>query len=253
MLQMMFIGRDVFLSRLRLSYILVILLLILPICPYVARALDFSMSASHFGEVMEFWYQKPSPETLKSLLSAVNRAGLLRRPEKQLFFAAFFSRLLKSGQMRPTQLLEYCKGMGENCKRMASWSLHLAGMDAAAKNVIARKDANAVLLDQIKSTPPNLSAWEIGEPAIVDMYLAAFMADGNAWWLEKILDCALRDHDNFRDAMKRKTALAAAAALYEYGPRHPVILKALKDRIRSGKNDEVLNKLLEHAASSHKP
>lgn len=200
------------------------------------RAVDFGMKPAHFGSMMEFYYSRPQPEKLQPLLRTMVEKGLLDLPENRLMFAAFFGELMATQRLAPGKFLEIVKPLGKNARRLAAWALHFAGQDGASLLDAGDK----ILATQILATPPGLEAWPMSEPAAVFMFWAAFMASGERRWIEEIIKAAL-DSGNARQA--------AAASLYDFAPRHPIALDAVRERAlkASGDSKRILDIILNHA------
>lgn len=214
--------------------LLVFCLLILPANVF---ALNAGLGPGHYGEAMEFYYLRPKPELLAPMLRNFSERGILARGEKRMFVAAFLATLARQ---KTLDLSAFLPPRDQNQKLTLAWSLHLAGQDASG--LLA--DLPAAFANQIRNTPPDLHAWNPAwESSVLGMYWAAFMASGDAGWVNAIITAALA---------KPGTPMAekAAASLYDYAPGHELIQTALAERLQTatGSSRERLKLILEHAA-----
>lgn len=216
----------------------VFLFLIFCLCPFSGHGMEYSLGVGHYANVMEFWHQKPQPELLRPLLRTLTEKGQLAMPEKQMFLGAFFSRLLSRGELSWRDFAQYCAGLPASGKRACAWAAHLGGIPEQEMTRAGFLDGSEALFAvQLRKTPENLRAWTPREPAIIQMFWAAFMADGDSAWLEPVLACALGE--NCQPAASR----AAAASFWEYAPRHGEAADLLKARLARADSRE--RKLLE--------
>lgn len=204
-------------------------LLFIALACEVAPAAEFTLGSAHYANIVEFWYQKPDPDKLFPLLRTFNEKKLLDRPETQLFFGSFLSRLLGRGEIDKEELLIWTEPLGRTGARICLWAFHLANIPAAfteESGLLSR--SGEIFNSQVKKTPPDLAAWSMDEPAIVNMFWSAFMADGNIKWVERIIETALKLNKSGNDKSANTAAHAAAASLWQYAPRHQKVRQALQ-------------------------
>lgn len=223
-------------------------LLLISFClmPFTAHCMEYSLGVGHYADVMEFWHQKPQPRLLSPLLRTMAGKGQLDRPEKQMFFGAFLSRLLDRGEISWKDFAACCMPLPASGKRACAWAGHLGGIPEADIDRSGLLDeGDAVFMSQLRKTPADLRKWQPREPAIIQMLWGAFMADGDVGWLAPVLKCAL-DEDG-QSAVFR----AAAASFWQYAPRHAEVAALLKARLAGADARE--RKLLEAMLAGVKP
>lgn len=200
------------------------------------HALDISKTPRHYADEMEFFYQKPRPEIIPDLFRSFYRHGILADPEKRLFLAAFLAELARNGQVPLARLQNEAADLGKDAIHTVAWSLHLAQIPEESEILQQFLGEDAlVLLSQIKRTPAPLSAWQMREKAVLQMYWAAFMATGNNFYLDKIIDAALR-YGHLKACGQwggeaYQVGAAAASSLYELSRRHPKVRQRLEARL----------------------
>lgn len=210
-----------------------ILLGLLAFLPTSAYALNFSLQPVHYAEAMEFYYQHPNPEMLKPMLRSFKEAGWLGHAEKRLSIAAFLAELASCQRLNLRQLVNETANLGRDARLTLAWALHLAQADKAANSLENLLGANDMrFAGQIRKSPNILRQWNLAaEPSVLGMYWSAFMACGNLAYVDAIIECALNLR-NFEPARR------AAASLYEYEARHPLVEKRLRERLESASVNE---------------
>lgn len=209
------------------------LLLAAFLLPRTTAAMEYSLGAAHYANVMEFWQQKPQPELIQPLLRTLSEKGQLNRPERQMFLGAFLSRLLNRGTLAWGDFTAYCSPLPAPGKRACAWAAHLGGITAENLRQTGLLDgADAIFIGQLRKTPKNLRQWVVREPAIIQMLWAAFMADGDTSWLAPVLDSALAENS------PAAVAKAAAASFWQYAPRHEKVANMLRTRLASADSRE---------------
>ncbi|MBD5641719.1 MAG: translation initiation factor 2 [Desulfovibrio sp.] len=182
---------------------------------------------------MEFYYQHPNPELLKPLLRSFAEAGWLGHAEKRLSVAAFLAELAWHGQLDLARLARETADLGRDARLTLAWALHLANADNkkdSLENLLGAGDRR--FASHIRQSPAGIRQWNLAaEPSVLGMYWSAFMACGNLAYVDAILDCAL----NLRNF---ELARRAAASLYEYEARHPLVEKKLRDRLKNATVNE---------------
>lgn len=222
---------------------------------HAAPRLMLSKGLPHYAREMEYYYQKPRPEILKELLPVFSRNGALGKSENRLMLAAFLAELVRKNQIKPQMLVDEANSLGKDARHTVAWCIHLA-QTPGEKEYLGRllNAGEKYLLAQILHSPASLAAWNIRqEKSVLQMYWAAFMASGNSTWLERIIDLALqyaRSGDPGRHAdADFATGEAAAASLYDFAPRHPLVAQRLKSRLpaKSPGEQKMIFLILEHA------
>lgn len=212
-----------------------LLFLLVPAAPCLS--FNLSLGPAHYAEAMETYYTSPRPEIISPLLRSFAQAHLLANPNKRLFVAAFLSELIKKNCLDLPRLLKEARELGRDARLTVAWSLHLAGRDHSA--LLANEDAR--FADQIRKTPARLEAWDPAwESSVLGMYWAAFMASGSKSWIDRIIACALAT---------RSASNPAAASLYDYAPRHPLVAGQVEKRMAgaTGSEKEILHLILQAA------
>lgn len=201
------------------------------------------------ADIMEFWYQKPQPEKIKPMLQGMFANGILNLPENQMLFGAFFSRLLRQGQVKWIDLRGWLPANSPEARHMLAWAAHLSPLPAAELDDSLIGDDN-YFATQLHKFPADLRKWPVNEPAILNMFWGAFMADGNPEWLDKVIDRVFAVNQPVAQRNAIATAKAAASSLWKYTRRHPKVEARLRERAEksSGGDKALLEYLLTNAA-----
>lgn len=222
---------------------LALLLAAFAIAPALGAQLSLNMGPSHFGQEMEFYYAKPRAAMLPEMLKSFANAGVLDNAEKRMFVAAFLAALKQKNGVDLDALAR--KTQQPAALRTIAWAAHLADEKLGLKELgQILKPEDAPLAAQIIHSPTPLAAWEPNwEKSSLNMNWAAFMATGDNFWLDRVIDCAVGyAHSN-------KGAAACAASLYDYAPRHSAAaarIKEVQGKYRTVER-EVLQTILDHA------
>lgn len=225
--------------------------------PMPAAGLQLSKGLHHYSLEMEYYYQKPRPQLLKDILSAFYRSGALGKSENRMMVAAFLAQLVKKGRVKMDNLIKDALSLGRDARHTVAWCAHLS-QTSLEKKYLAQLlgPEDKYLKEQIGRTPAPLEAWSINsEKTVVQMYWAAFMASGETLWLDRIINLALRyarsgDPGRHPDA-DFAIGAEAAASLYDFAPRHPLVVKRLKGALpgKEGGEKKMINIILEHAGN----
>ncbi len=204
-----------------------------------AYAINLGMSAPHYAQQMEFYYQKPKPALIGPMLKNFCAQGILSHSENRLMLAAFLAQLARQGSINLTTLAN--AQSPDDLRHTVAWSIHLAGMSAEKEllsSLLGKKDRNLEL--QILGTPANLRGWlPPTEKSVVQMFLAAFMATGNPVWIDDIIAMAtrpVRPSAHYRQDINLRNY--AAATLYDYAQRHAAIRERVKKRLRNAGSEQ---------------
>lgn len=210
-----------------------------------AYGLNLTMPVDRYAESMEFYYQTPRPELITPLFRAFSEKGILANAEKRLFMAAFLAELIKKNDLSMLHLAGEARKLNDDAILTAAWAGRLSGHNGAILASLLNQCSPAAR-SQIEASPPNLSAWKPDwEKSVLNMYWGAFMATGNSFWLDAIIDTALA----WARDTHHPTGRQAAASLYDYAPAHPMIGERLRLRIGNANPAEkrMLETILEHA------
>lgn len=219
-----------------------LLALFLALSPAPALALNFSLSADHYFQALEFYYREPRPEIIEPMLRQFAASRQLANGEKRMFVAAFLSELVKNGSLSPEKLRNIAKAQGRDPRLTIAWTLRLSrppGWSRMLDEILKPEDAP--FRRQIENSPGNLADWNPAwEHSVLGMFFGAFMATGQTAWLGRIIDAT---------AGGGASANMAAASLYEYAPRHPPLVNLLKKRLENATPEQrkKLETILEHA------
>ena len=230
-------------------------LLLLAMClvpTHANGAVTLSKSLTHYARDMEFYYQKPRPETLAGILRTFDSQGTLSDNRKQLTLAAFFAQVLRSDHTARQYLLPMPDSIGRDGRRTMAWAVHLAQLpDETALMDHLLTNQESLLRAQIAKSPAPLTAWDIrSEKTVVQMFWTAFLAAGDTQLLDRIVETALRyahlqamGMQNTRDFA---VCSSAAASLYDMTPRHPIVRARLENLLPhySGPEAETLRTIL---------
>lgn len=193
-------------------------------------ALELGVNLRHYARDMEFYYAKPRPDSILPLLRKLSGAGALAAAENRLMLAAFLAALSREKKLNLPELIEKNLESSRDIKRTLAWSARLAALaneDEFLDALLGPGDD--ALRRQIKSSPQKLREWPLEEKSAILMRWGAFMAAGNAAPIDDIIRAALRGrrHNNY-----------AAASLFEYAPRHPLVANEIKRAIEKANPDE---------------
>lgn len=189
---------------------------------------------------------------LDDLLNFLSASGVLAHNEKQLMIAAFFAALAMENKLDLENLALQAMGLGRDASRTIAWSAHLA-RHKSEQSLLASllADDNAFLARQIANSPAPLGKWDIlAEPSVMHMYWGAFMATGKNAWLDRIIGASLLYGRLETQGLWRQRGYevgrAAASALYEFAPRHPLVAKRLEYFLANSKgiDQKTLRKIL---------
>lgn len=203
------------------------------LAPNCAYALNMTLSPLRYAEVMEFYYLDPKPELIMPLLRSFTEAGWLGHAEKRLSVAAFLAELALQRKLNLAELAREAAGFGRDARLTLAWAFHLARADsspAVLADLLPGMDAR--FIEQIRSSPAGVAKWQPrSEPSVLGMYWSAFMACGRIAYIDAIIDCALEIRD-FEPSRR------AAASLYDYVPRHPVVERRIRQRLESASGND---------------
>lgn len=212
----------------------IILSLLLLLCQLqTGYCLEYSLSPGHYADKMEYWYENPRQDFLKPMLRTMQENRQFDRPEDQMLFGAFFSRLIQKREIDWTTFADWCGSLSRSGRHMAAWALYLSKVPEAEMERFKLLDnQDGIFRRQMRRAPANLAAWAPDEPAIINMFWGAFMADGEELWLDRIIDTALLLNQN-PAGRTGKTAMSAAASLWKYAPRHKKVREKLERRLEN--------------------
>lgn len=198
------------------------------------------MNSSHYARELEFYYIKAKPELLAPAIAAMARDGTLNKNDRLLFMASFLAALIREGKLEPKNIFKICDKKNAAQRRLAAWTIHLAGRPASGKQLEEFLAQDPTLLKQLRSTPAPLEKLNpASESTILEMYWAAFFATGKFKWLNAIIDLAQRWEKNKRQGLDTLPAGSrAASTLYEFSPRHEKIRQNIKKRLQNSEPDE---------------
>lgn len=206
-----------------------------------AAEMQLSKGVAHYARDMEFYYQAPRPEILPGLLRTLAGQGVLNHGEKRLVVAAFLAELAARRMASLDELAKGAQAMGgeagADARRTLAWAAHLAaspGEQGLLDALLTPRDAT--LRGHIGRSPSPLSAWAVNEPTVPRMYWGAYMASGDATWLDRLIDATLR-YARLNAAGRQgepgfAADAAAAALLYDMAPRHVRVQERVRARLR---------------------
>lgn len=222
---------------------LCLLLLCLTLLPcmrpaaHAATLADRGLAAYAAG--MEYYYRKPQPQLLPTLLQRIDDAGLLADGEKRLLVAAFLGECLRKDastrSLLQNALAHAGQEPGHNIRRTLAWAVHLAGLRDAPALVrqLLPNHADLTLREHILSSPSPLLRWKAtSESSVLHMYWTAFMAGGNTAYVEAVID-ATRRYARLKASGRQyeddfDLCRQAAASLYEFTPRHALVRRCVE-------------------------
>lgn len=210
--------------------------------PAHAAEMQLSKGVAHYARDMEFYYQAPRPEVLPGLLRTLAARGVLGHGEKRLVVASFLAELAARRMASLDELAAGVQAMGgdagADARRTLAWAAHLARVPHERQlqdTLLGPQDAT--LRGLIGRSPAPLSAWAVNEPTVPRMFWGAYMASGDAAWLDRLIDSTLhyaRLNAAGRQGESGFAANAAAAALlYDMAPRHPKVQARVRGRLNS--------------------
>lgn len=220
-----------------------------------AAEMQLSKGVTHYARDMEFYYQKPRPEVLPGLLRTLAAQGVLGHGEKRLVVAAFLGELAAKRGASLEAMADVAQALpaeaGADARRTLAWAAHLAG-HPQERQLLDRllTPADATLRGHIGRSPAPLGAWQANEPAVPRMFWGAYMASGDALWLDRLIDAALR-YARLNAAGRQGEPgfagnAAAAALLYDMAPRHAGVQEQVRARLAgtSGPEADALRLIL---------
>lgn len=237
--------------RILLCFLLLLcpMLCALPPLPQAAPAgATLSRGFLLYAQRMEFYYQRPQAALLPDVLLRLDAAGMLADGEKRLVVAAFLAECLRrdaAARQALAPLISPPDGRAQSLdvRRTLAWAVHLAGLDKAAEQVghLLPRRADLTLHDQILASPSPLLRWAVtSESSVLHMYWGAFMAGGDTAYVDAViaatcryarLKAAGRQYEEDFDLCRQ-----AAASLYEFTPRHPLVRRQVERAIAAGQN-----------------
>ena len=186
------------------------------------------MGLEHYIPQLEFYYQNPRPKKLSQILRQLDKNGVLNYADNRLMIAAFLSELARKGKVDLKSLAPANAKI--NLRHTLLWSARLAGEKAySLLSPALITDRDKTLASQLEHVPYSLRDWRL-EPAVVRMYVAAFMASGDEIWIEALIDAALLQNSS--------VAAASRAILFDSASRHRPIRERLEKRANSAAGDE---------------
>ncbi|WP_300708948.1 translation initiation factor 2 [uncultured Desulfovibrio sp.] len=201
-----------------------------------------------YAQRMEFYYQRPQAALLPDVLLKLDAVGMLADGEKRLVVAAFLAECLRrdaAARQALEPLIAPPDGRVQTpaVRRTLAWAVHLAGLDTAAEQVssLLPRRADLTLHDQILASPSPLLRWDItSEVSVLHMYWGAFMAGGDTAYVDAVIAAACRyarlkaggrQYEEDFDLCRQ-----AAASLYEFTPRHPLVRRQVERAITATSN-----------------
>lgn len=210
------------------------------------HALNLSKSPAHYAAEMEYYYLKPRPEMLPSMLESFDRSGRLGDAEKRMFVASFLAVLARQGKaaLRP---LSVCR-IGPHGRQTLAWAAYLGGDRTLAESLLAGSPDWAKA--QMFKRPAQLENWDPArEKSILGMFWAAWFATGSNEWLDAIIEAAVKHAHNDKGGSR------AAASLYDYAQGHEAIMRRLRRRLPEFRESEaqVLETILANGEGKRRP
>lgn len=213
---------------------------IMAAAPRLAAEVRLSKGLPHYARDMEFYYQNPRPEILPGLLRTLADEGALAHGEKRLMVASFLAELAGRNMASLDDLAVGVRdtggGAGVDARRTLAWAAHLARHPRERRlldQLLTARDAT--LRGHIGRSPAPLSAWTVNEPTVPRMFWGAYMASGDAAWLDRLIDAALRyarlNAAGRQGAPDFAANAAAAALLYDMAPRHARLRERVRERL----------------------
>lgn len=219
--------------------------------PATATAAVADMSAQGlliYARRMEYYYQKPQAALLPDVLRKLDAVGMLADGEKRLTVAAFLAECLRRDPAARGALASYIAPADETAqpptiRRTLAWAVHLADLPDGAEQVghLLPRRADLTLRDQILASPSPLLRWAVtSEVSVLQMYWAAFMAGGDTAYVDAVIAATCRyarlkaAGRQFEEDFDR--CRQAAASLYEFTPRHPLVRRQVEKAIAASNN-----------------
>lgn len=229
------------------SLTLALALILTAFAPCRAAEMQLSKGVTHYARDMEFYYQKPRPEVLPGLLRTLATQGVLGHGEKRLVVAAFLGELAAKRKASLETLADGAgalpAGAAADARRTLAWAAHLGGLSQEPQ-LLQRllTPADATLRAHIGRSPAPLAAWQPNEPAVPRMFWGAYMASGDAAWLDRLIDAAL-GYARLNAAGRQGEpgfagSAAAAALLYDMAPRHAGVQERVRARLAGADGPE---------------
>ena len=195
--------------------------------PLAAQALTIAKGVPFYARDMEYYYREQRAETLPGILRTFDAQGVLADSRKQLALAAFLAEVLRRDPSARPRLLPPAPSLSRDGRRTLAWAAHLAQLpdaDALIQSLLQPDDA--LLLRQITASPAPLLRWNLyAEKTVLQMYWTAYLASGDAAYLDPIIAAALRyarlNAAGLQNDPDFSVSAAAAASLYDMAPRHP--------------------------------
>lgn len=197
--------------------------------PLAAQALTIAKGVPFYARDMEYYYREQRAETLPGILRTFDAQGVLADSRKQLALAAFLAEVLRRDPSARPRLLPPAPSLSRDGRRTLAWAAHLAQLpdaDALIQSLLQPDDA--LLLRQITASPAPLLRWNLyAERTVLQMYWTAYLASGDAAYLDPIIAAALRyarlNAAGLQNDPDFSVSAAAAASLYDMAPRHPEV------------------------------
>ena len=197
--------------------------------PLAAQALTSAKGVPFYARDMEYYYREQRAETLPGILRTFDAQGVLADSRKQLALAAFLAEVLRRDPSARPRLLPPAPSLSRDGRRTLAWAAHLAQLpdaDALIQSLLQPDDA--LLLRQITASPAPLLRWNLyAEKTVLQMYWTAYLASGDAAYLDPIIAAALRyarlNAAGLQNDPDFSVSAAAAASLYDMAPRHPEV------------------------------
>ena len=196
--------------------------------PLAAQALTIAKGVPFYARDMEYYYREQRAETLPGILRTFDAQGVLADSRKQLALAAFLAEVLRRDPSARPRLLPPAPSLSRDGRRTLAWAAHLAQLpdaDALIQSLLQPDDALLLISNSGKAP---LLRWNLyAEKTVLQMYWTAYLASGDAAYLDPIIAAALRyarlNAAGLQNDPDFSVSAAAAASLYDMAPRHPEV------------------------------
>jgi len=197
-----------------------------------------------------FYYQKPQPGTIPSLLPELQKQGSLDLA--RMTAAGFLSQVFRENPDRLTEWAPAIWKLDESARAYVWLSVWFSNTEPGMKllhEVVPREKGSAAesLSKLIEGTAPPLDHYEVRSGQVLDLLWGAFYATGRQEYIARIIDClpwSLKTGKG--DVQQMAIGKVAEWSLRENARVHPRVLALAKSELdrRDAETRTILSKLI---------
>ncbi|MEM9540402.1 MAG: hypothetical protein AAGA60_13000 [Cyanobacteria bacterium P01_E01_bin.42] len=187
------------------------------------------LSKSQLEQWMSFYYQNPQPDRLPDAIATLSQEGYLQKANAVQPILFFLSCIFRDRPEKLSEWLSQWNDLPSRDRQILVNAIWLSNTPQAREYLanLAKETEDLAIENTINSliqkSPPDIASLPIGDPSMIDVFWAGFMATGEEKYVLNII-AVLSNINSSEDSLKTAIANAAKWSLTSQARIHEKVM-----------------------------